>query len=1209
MFRRPSACALGLIILQLTSGSAARAQEQAHNAYFRRIINQDHGLRETRVNAIAQTPDGYVWLGTRRGLLRYDGLTFTPLDGRNAHRLPAPWVNGLNADSKCRLWISTEHGVAVMEAGVIRRIESRYVPDADTWEVMEDARGRIWVTGAKGTHVGDGTVFHPVPGAEKLGYALWTDRRGRVWIGGRGFLALARNERVDSVERSALGERSVYDIVGDGAEGFWAATRDGAAHLTIDRNGAAHLDQDIGTAAKSRNPVWALARTPDGRVWMATDGRGVLAWNGSTLSTVDAGEGVAAPNVHALDVDSRGRVWAGTGAGLEKYQRSAFQNYGTERGLPFESVWSVRGNGNQDVWAAANDGGVYRFDGNRFTTAVAPKAPGTGSISTWSSHDGGIFAAKNLRQLLAVTREGTRDLSARLKLPAADVYGIYEDPSHELWFSTDSGLYRSRGGRARPAYVEVGLTKDDAPQAIVRDSAGRMFFGRPGLTLVDSSGPHRFGASEGLTDPDVRSILPYGRDVWIGTADSGLFVLRDNRITRMAKFDRQLASEVLGMVVDDLGSLWIFSTFGLKQVPISDLEMVLAGKVRPLRIRSFDREDGLSTTEFIGDFQSQIYKDSEGQIWLPGYGGVVRLDPRMVAADTTPPNILLERVLVNGAEQSPAAALTLQPKVSRLELTFAATNALVPLRVRIQYRMDGVDTNWIEAGERRMVSYGPLTGGTYRFRVRAANQDERWSPTPAELSFKVRYQLHEYPWFIPLLVSSAVGLVVVLNWVRRRRLEARGRELEALVNDRTADLLDARETLELRVDERTAQLASELTERKLLEQQLVQAQKLEGLGRLAGGVAHEINNSMTGVLGYAQLAELATTNAPVVIDHLQQLRVAGERVGRITRQLLAFARMHQTTHHSTNLGALLGRTGDSMRLLAGDRIQVDMNIPQGVRPAGIDETQLEQVLINLVLNAREAMPTGGRIEIRAENVERVASLVVGTATLSPGEYVRVQVSDTGTGMSEEVRARIFEPFYTTKGLERGGGLGLAVCHGIVTNIGGAIEARSAPGHGTSIELWLPVGSLSVATHTSNTGGTPPRGSETVMVVDDDPMVRTVAVGSLASLGYQIVQAVDGVDALDAMAKGARRVDLVLTDVMMPKMGGLELARTLRERGATVPILFMSGYAGGDAGTDQELAAYGPLLDKPFALDGLARAVRDALDGTGVEGAGAGPSLT
>jgi signal transduction histidine kinase len=261
-----------------------------------------------------------------------------------------------------------------------------------------------------------------------------------------------------------------------------------------------------------------------------------------------------------------------------------------------------------------------------------------------------------------------------------------------------------------------------------------------------------------------------------------------------------------------------------------------------------------SPTTSSADYQSQLYTDRAGGIWLPTYAGAVRIDPRAVSHDTLPPQVHLERLSVDGTEYPVDAALRLSAHPIRVELTFAATNALVPSRVRAEYRMIGVDTTWRDAGVRRTLSFGPLRGGEYRFEARVAGEDGDWNPVVASLALEVPLWPWEYPGSTVVLALAVAGTALALR-LRLRSVERREQVLAALVVERTKELEAERASLEARVQARTADLAREFEERKLLEQRLVTAQKLESIGRLAGGVAHEINNSITGVLGFTELAQ------------------------------------------------------------------------------------------------------------------------------------------------------------------------------------------------------------------------------------------------------------------------------------------------------------------------------------------------------------------
>ena len=284
----------------------------------------------------------------------------------------------------------------------------------------------------------------------------------------------------------------------------------------------------------------------------------------------------------------------------------------------------------------------------------------------------------------------------------------------------------------------------------------------------------------------------------------------------------------------------------------------------------------------------------------------------------------------------------------------------------------------------------------------------------------------------------------------------------------------------------------------------------------------------------------------------------------------------------------------SLQQTVGERIRVATVVAPDLRPVLADRSQIEQVVLNLVLNARDAMPDGGTITLRVDPRRLTATLAIGGTDLPPGDYLILSVADTGAGMTEAVRARLFEPFFTTKELNRGTGLGLAVCHGVVAEHFGAIEVDSAVGEGTTIAVWLPAVSAGVAPVAPGPAG-PVSGQETVLVVEDDPFVRQLVDQLLSAAGYRVLVAGDGAEALLMAEDRLADIGLVLTDVLMPEVNGVELARTLRRRRSDLPVVFMSGFTGRDVALEEELAGLGPLLAKPFTSETVTAIVRAELD--------------
>jgi PAS domain S-box-containing protein len=387
-------------------------------------------------------------------------------------------------------------------------------------------------------------------------------------------------------------------------------------------------------------------------------------------------------------------------------------------------------------------------------------------------------------------------------------------------------------------------------------------------------------------------------------------------------------------------------------------------------------------------------------------------------------------------------------------------------------------------------------------------------------------------------------------------------------------------------------IARDVSERKALEEQLRRVQKMEAVGRLAGGIAHDFNNLLTVILGYAEL--LLEQSPPGTEAHapLAEIRRAAERAAELTKQLLVFSRRQAAAPVVVDLNALLHDLEEVLRRLAGDGVRLVLRAGPGLRRVKADPAQLEQVLAQLATNARDAMPGGGELSLATENM----TVAAGASGPPPGEYVRLTVRDTGVGMDEATLGHIVEPFFTTKELGGGSGLGLATVYGVVRQCGGHIAAASEPGRGTTFTLLFPA--FAAAPAHAGPGG------RTVLLVEDEPAIRALARQVLQQQGHQVLEARDGLEALEVYDRHSGAVDLLLTDLVMPHLSGPELARRLLARGAPLRLLFMSGYARDTALFNQPILGRRPhFLPKPFSLAGLLEAVCRALE----EGAPSAPA--
>lgn len=394
----------------------------------------------------------------------------------------------------------------------------------------------------------------------------------------------------------------------------------------------------------------------------------------------------------------------------------------------------------------------------------------------------------------------------------------------------------------------------------------------------------------------------------------------------------------------------------------------------------------------------------------------------------------------------------------------------------------------------------------------------------------------------------------------------------------------------------------DVTFRRSLEERLRQSQRMEAVGRLAGGIAHEFNNILTGILGYAELILSRLESPSPVQEDLHQIRELSNRAAGLTRQLLTFGRRRDLEPRSLDLNALIENTLQLLARILGERICVDFRAGLNLNPVYADPGQIQQVLMNLAINARDAMPEGGRLLIFTENLS-LDEVSMGPSArwavdLKPGSYVKLTLSDTGCGMDEATQKRAFEPFFTTKEVGKGTGLGLATVYGIVRNHGGSISVSSKPGIGTAFEILLPRAGKKKGLTTEHTFSGPPAvngGKETILVVEDESQVRDVVCRVLDSLGYTVLQADHSDRAEEIVLKEKLAVDLLVTDVVLPGRSGPDLFQKLSRHRPALRVLYMSGYpekheAAGITVPD----GLRPMLQKPFPSEDLAREVRQAL---------------
>jgi two-component system cell cycle sensor histidine kinase/response regulator CckA len=398
-------------------------------------------------------------------------------------------------------------------------------------------------------------------------------------------------------------------------------------------------------------------------------------------------------------------------------------------------------------------------------------------------------------------------------------------------------------------------------------------------------------------------------------------------------------------------------------------------------------------------------------------------------------------------------------------------------------------------------------------------------------------------------------------------------------------------------------VSRDITERKQAEEllrrrdeQLRQSQKMEAVGRLSGGIAHDFNNLLGVIIGYSESIEHRTDSNDPLRKSATEIRKAGERAASLTHQLLAFSRQQVLQPQILDLNMLVTDMGKMLKRLIGTHIELTTELATDLGQVKAEQSQIEQVMLNLVVNARDAMPDGGKLLIETSNLDVDENLTINFPFLQPGPYVLLTVSDTGTGMDANTRRHIFEPFFTTKEPGKGTGLGLATVYGVVKQSGGGVIVDSEPGKGTTFKIFLPQTLESaVASAADEDAGKGSMGTGTILLAEDEEALLNLTAERLRECGYTVLPARDGIHALEIARSFREPIHLLLTDIMMPRLGGLSLARSLSELRPGIRIVFMTGHAEHEASYREALRSGAESIQKPFSHERLIQLVRQALD--------------
>ena len=767
-----------------------RALSQYQNDHWQ----TDQGLPQSTVQAMTQTRDGYLWVGTLDGLARFDGAGFTVFNARTYPELGSGSVLGLMEDADGNLWIGRSGAAVLYRDGHFRIAFGEDVTAGTAvWAFCQGKDGAVWAASNNGLvrwQNGTTKVFHRTDGlpTERLRSVAF-DRDGTLWIGttGGGLVSYSGG-RLHTLDTSnGFPNAEVRAVLRDPAGGVWAATAGGGLARVLEGTITTYTVAD----GLPTNQLSALARDAQGTLWIGTWGAGISRMSAGHFSSLSAAGGLSADQIWSLYGDREGSLWIGTWVGgLNRLRDRRFLVLGAPEGLSNDNTRAVLHARDGAMWVATAGGGVNRIDGNAVTSfRMTDGLPSDQASSLCEDRDGSIWIGTNTAGLARLNKGRITVFGLAQGLPGTDVRAIYQDRAGTLWAATMTGLARFDGRRF--VAVKAAGVPLDGIVAIFADHAGTLWFGSAGEGLVEMrNGQFRvLTTKDGLASNKVMSFYEDARgSLWIGTGGGGITRLRDGRLISIRAANGLWDGFAQTILADRAGDLWMTCNRGFYRVSLKALDDFAEGRVARITSTGYGPSDALRSTTFSGGQSPSGAVDSQGRLWLPSYGGLVIVDPLNIAAPSAAPAVRLDEIVANGVSREVGRTVVLPPGADTLTIRYSAATLLDVNRVRFRWRMDGLSTEWVDAGTRPDAFYLNLPHGTYHFQVAASADGLRWSEPAAPVEIIVQPFFYQTAWFVVLAVLGSVGAVSGgVTW-RLRQHRRREADLQERVNRALADV-------------------------------------------------------------------------------------------------------------------------------------------------------------------------------------------------------------------------------------------------------------------------------------------------------------------------------------------------------------------------------------------------------------------------------------